>query len=279
MTFEPTDATRLLELVHERAASNFLPDPRGIQPPAGATQYAVYNDASTHRKLEEQVASGKPKNIWVYTGLEVHNHHFGIERGYGGGGMPAETDLIEFLARSPELTLVKWNVLYGGQGYGGGTFAEGEGADSLLKYLAPVPLPSQRPDFACIEKALRGLLLLTEPRDIFELAHFEAGEWMCRAVVLYKHDTSDIIREQTWQNSFAGSEPHRQQVEKIGRTVTYRCDVPGRVVRSLSDHDEVIATRPGAPEIKYFKQLGFVLQFGYSMKMGFYDHADEFPEN
>ncbi|WP_251957927.1 hypothetical protein [Nostoc commune] len=56
--------------------------------------------------------------VWQIIG--VCDGNFGIESGYGGiTGIDnqADTSLIVTLAQSPELTLVDWRVVSGGDGY------------------------------------------------------------------------------------------------------------------------------------------------------------------
>ncbi|MBD2185912.1 hypothetical protein H6S82_27330 [Planktothrix sp. FACHB-1355] len=53
----------------------------------------------------------------------------------GSVGGEVETDLIVKLSHSPNLTMVKWAVVYGGNGYNYTDMATGTSTAELLDYL------------------------------------------------------------------------------------------------------------------------------------------------
>jgi hypothetical protein len=135
MAFEPDDAPLLLRLVPQHIGADFQLVPCEIEAQRSVPHSLCYTDERTHQKLVEQVEAGQRKNIWIYSEIRVQESQLEIEAGFCGMKMASETALIVALARSPELSLRRWSVRYGGQGYGSGALAEGEDAASLLKYL------------------------------------------------------------------------------------------------------------------------------------------------
>jgi hypothetical protein len=77
------------------------------------------------------------KGIYAYEFIRVCGHDINIERVFGGaegdGRNASETLLM--LAQSPELTWIKWEITYGGDGHRGGTAATGETGADLRFYL------------------------------------------------------------------------------------------------------------------------------------------------
>jgi hypothetical protein len=101
----------------------------------------VYIDQGNYAALAANLAGVRPQILWIYHTIEVRGADLSLERGYGGYPAehgPTETALIRNLARRPELTLEKWTVGYGGQGYPPGQVAAGSGAAQLLAYLQDV---------------------------------------------------------------------------------------------------------------------------------------------
>ena len=75
-------------------------------------------------------------NIWIYNIITVCGSDLKIERGYGGSVRgEVETDLIVKLLNSPNLTMIKWEVTYGGNGYNYIQMANGVSRSQLLDYL------------------------------------------------------------------------------------------------------------------------------------------------
>ena len=98
----------------------------------------LYADRASYPRLVANLAGGRPQNIWIYHAIEVCGPSLTIERGYGGyPGLhgAAETGLIVALASLPEITLVDWQVSYGGEGYAPGQAMAGASGAELLAYL------------------------------------------------------------------------------------------------------------------------------------------------
>jgi hypothetical protein len=139
--FAPDDATRLAELARRHELPGFayqrIADrPCRVHPQPHA--YDLYVDAGNAAALTKNIAGSESRNIWVYHTIEVCGPQITIERGYGGypdAHGATETGLIGTLAQAPELTLVRWEVGYGGQGYPSGQVASGATAAELLGYL------------------------------------------------------------------------------------------------------------------------------------------------
>jgi hypothetical protein len=228
------------------------------------------------QNLHDIRASGQRRNVWVYSVIRFSSNSIEFERGYGGGGGSGETALIVALASSPDLILKSWKVTSSYEGFEWNTIADGTSAEELLAYLRAKPLPQSKPDFGHVEKTLREALALPDIAALFKLADLTVGEWMCQAVVHYVHDTSQIVKEQDPLNRFAGSEPYTEQICRVVITVAEACDIPARLAQSLFDRNCIIGPHPTEPKYNLYKPLGFVLQFGYCMAMGYYDHPCEF---
>jgi hypothetical protein len=140
-TFAPADATSLALRVHHQRLPGFVYQRIADGPCRIHTQphaYDLYADAHNAAALANNIAGQEASNIWVYHVIEVCGPQLAIERGYGGypdSHGATETNLLRALAQAPELTLVSWEVGYGGQGYPAGQIAAGATAAELLAYL------------------------------------------------------------------------------------------------------------------------------------------------
>lgn len=140
-TFAPTDATQLAARIRQHPLAG-LRHYRVTNGPCRQHQhtstYDLYADQANYAALKANFESDTPQNIWIYHAIEVCGSDLRIERGYGG--YPdlydvTETDLIVMLAHATDLTLLKWDVGYSGDGYPTGSVATGTTAIELLAYL------------------------------------------------------------------------------------------------------------------------------------------------
>ena len=104
--------------------------------------YELYSDPHSAFQLQANLAGASPSNIWIYHVIECCGSDLMIERGYGGypdeiAGQ-AETDLLVVLAHTADLTLTKWQIVAGGDGFASETVAQGTDGAALLAYLAPL---------------------------------------------------------------------------------------------------------------------------------------------
>jgi hypothetical protein len=138
--FNPTQGQRLAELVRQQPLPGFkyyraidrrcwLHNHKAV--------YDLYIDEDSYQQLVAQIEGRKVGNIWIYDSIAVCGSDLKIERGYGGGsvGGDAETNLIVKLLQIPDLTLVKWAIMYGGNGYEYKDLDAGTRAVELLNYL------------------------------------------------------------------------------------------------------------------------------------------------
>ncbi len=140
-SFAPECAGQLERLVGEQPPPGFahLRVANGpCQLHGHITSYDVYVDERNYATLAANYAGQATRNIWIYHTVELCGADLRVERGYGGypgAHAAAETELIARLARDPALTLLSWQVGYGGQGYPPGLAASGNSAAALLAYL------------------------------------------------------------------------------------------------------------------------------------------------
>lgn len=138
--FHPTQSQRLAELVRQHPLPGFKYY-RAIDRPCwlhdhNAT-YDLYIEEDRYQQILAQIEGRKVGNIWIYALIAVCGSDLKIERGYGGGSLSGdgETDLIVELLQIPDLTIVKWAIMYGGNGYEYKDMATGTSAVELLDYL------------------------------------------------------------------------------------------------------------------------------------------------
>ncbi len=138
-TFKPTDAPQLAELVRKHSLPGFK-HYRATNSPCwlhnhNAT-YDLYIDEYHYEQMVANIEGKNPGNVWIYNIITVCESDLKIERGYGGSvGGEVETDFIVKLSQSPNLTMVKWAVVYGGDGYNYTNMATGTSTAELLDYL------------------------------------------------------------------------------------------------------------------------------------------------
>jgi len=109
-------------------------------------------------------------------------------------------------------------------------------------------LPTEKPDFAKIEKELRATLTQPGIAFVLELGDFKVKEWICQAVLLHK--VKDIM-------------PHWNKITEVVNSVAKKCHVPGRAAGYYID--------PQDPQ----RMIGTTIEFGYSTEVG-YDYENEF---
>lgn len=140
-TFVPTDAEQLAARIRQHPLAG-LRHYRVTNGPCRQHQhtstYDLYADQANYAALVANFERDTPQNIWIYHTIEVCGPDLLIERGYSG--YPdlydtTETDLIVMLAQAPDLTLLRWEVGYSGDGYPAGSVATGTTAMELLAYL------------------------------------------------------------------------------------------------------------------------------------------------
>ncbi|MFE4106074.1 hypothetical protein [Almyronema epifaneia] len=136
-TFAPHQAQMLAEQVRQHLPAGFVYYPEG-----GHSQpdklYASYLDQATYNHLMALQQGAKPSNLWFTGTIEVQDHNLYICNALAGREY-GETDLIQAIARSPELIWQQWQVSYGGEGYADGVAAAGTRAAELLAYLRAAP--------------------------------------------------------------------------------------------------------------------------------------------
>ncbi len=140
--FAPADAAALSAAVRRHAPPSFVYSQlrddicRSHRQPHS---YELYSDPHSAPQLQANLAGTTPSNIWIYHLIECCGSDLTIERGYGGypGGAAdqEETDLLIALARAPELTLLQWQVVAGGDGFASESVAQGTDGATLLAYL------------------------------------------------------------------------------------------------------------------------------------------------
>ena len=140
--FAPSDSKKLAQLVCQHPLPGFVLDQElNTHKLNQCTIYNVYVDQTTYAQLMANRESGQHKNIWIYSQIEVCDHQLIIERSFGVRGRQNEIELIEMLLQSPEVKLVDWKVIGGGQGYSETQVATGVTAEELMNYLKAKPLP------------------------------------------------------------------------------------------------------------------------------------------
>lgn len=138
-TFELTEAPQLASLVRQHTLPGFkyyratncfcwLHN--------HSANYDLYIDEYHYEQMVANIEGKGAENVWIYNTIAVCGSDLKIERGYGGSvGGEVETDLIIKLSHSPNLTMVKWAVVYGGNGYNYTQMANGMREAQLLDYL------------------------------------------------------------------------------------------------------------------------------------------------
>lgn len=122
-TFKPAEALQLAELVSQHSLPGFK-------------HYDLYIDEYHYEQVVANIENKNPGNVWIYNIITVCGSDLKIERGYGGAKEgEVETDLIIKLSQSPNLTMIKWAVVYGGNGYDYTYIATGISTAELLDYL------------------------------------------------------------------------------------------------------------------------------------------------
>ncbi|MBE9001703.1 hypothetical protein IQ274_26715 [Nostoc sp. LEGE 12447] len=261
-TFAPSDAKRLAALVRQHPLlgfehCNFVG--KLINAPCGDANtpgsYDLYVDQSNYAEVMSGIQRDEPivtvaHYVWQIIG--VCDRKFGIECGYGGitgTHNQADTSLIMTLAQSPELTLVDWRVVSGGDGYSSVFFRTGKSAAELLAYLQMRP---EKPDFVQIERELR--LALSDPAlsKIYRLGECKINGWRLEVVVL--HNIEKIT------SSYGGEgwdmTPHVIKLDKIAQTVSDKCKVPSCAGGAAHAPDD------------FYTLIGSHLSFGYPRRVG-----------
>ncbi len=136
----PSEASDLADFIAHYLPPNFSKNPAALLRP-GCTRYAQYVDQHTYDKLQAQ-AKGDDAPVWLAALIEVCDHTLSI-RNLLGGNDYGETPLLIHLAKSQTVNLQQWRVSYSGDGYQGGTMAQGDDARSLLAYLQQQDCASQ----------------------------------------------------------------------------------------------------------------------------------------
>lgn len=140
LTFDGGCAAELVTAVQANAPIGF--SPVDVTPAADADVQQPtlwYVDEQNAAQFAANHTGQGAQNIWVYHAIMVRDTMLTIERGYGGYTSQhdaAETRLAIDLACDTRLTLVRWAITAGGDGYPTLTIATGDGDDSLLRYLA-----------------------------------------------------------------------------------------------------------------------------------------------
>lgn len=261
-TFAPSDAKRLAALVRQHPLSGFerchfvgklINAPCGDCNTPGS--YDLYVDQSNYAEVMSGIQRDEPivtvaHCVWQIIG--VCDRNFGIESGYGGiTGTENQTDtsLLVALAQSPELTLVDWRVVSGGDGYASVFFRTGTSAAELLAYLQMQP---EKPDFLKIERELR--LALSDPAlsKIYRLGECKINGWRLEAIVLHDiQKTTSSYGGEGWDMT-----PHTSELSKVAQTVSDKCKVPGcagGAAHALND---------------FYTLIGSHLSFGYRRQEG-----------
>jgi len=224
-----------------------------------------------------------PGIIWATHQLYMDGAH---ESGYGfGAGGPsggpvvtAQNELIVSLLQAPELTLTKWEIIGGGGGYEDKILTTGTSSAELLAYLQTQPLPVEKPDFEIVEQVLREVLSEPEMAHL-DLFRFEAGEWVCRVIIVFRVAGSKYRLPKKSLGELYDT------VDKVRETVCNKCNIPGRggtcfhhsSIRYENPEDSKYQNNRGEDVYFITHLTGSILQFGYCLYTGHYDHEDEFP--
>lgn len=140
LTFTAACAPMLVAAVQTAAPIGFSPVYVTPAASADAQQPTLwYVDEQNAAQFAANHTGQGAQNIWVYHAITVQDATLTIMRGYGGypgQHHEAETRLAIDLACDTRLTLVRWAITAGGDGYPTLTIADGGGGNSLLNYLA-----------------------------------------------------------------------------------------------------------------------------------------------
>ncbi|MEO0457619.1 MAG: hypothetical protein AAF152_13715 [Cyanobacteria bacterium P01_A01_bin.114] len=138
-TFEPTDAVNLAAIVRQNLPASFVHNETFVDAHDQQKHviYDAYLDKRAYDKLVAMEKGGEPQNIWFLGSIKVRDHELFVSHMLAGVEY-GETDLIVAIAQSPNLTLRKWRVSYGGDGYASGEAASGASTTELLEYLGGV---------------------------------------------------------------------------------------------------------------------------------------------
>ncbi|MFB2970456.1 hypothetical protein ACE1CD_15905 [Aerosakkonema sp. BLCC-F183] len=138
-TFKPSEGLQLAEEVRQQPLPGFKHYTATNSPcwlHNHNASYDLYMDEYHYEQLVANIEGKNAANIWIYNIITVCGCDLKIERGYGGSlGGEVETDLILKLSHSPNLTIVKWAVVCGGNGYNYTDMATGTSTAELLDYL------------------------------------------------------------------------------------------------------------------------------------------------
>ncbi|NTV99820.1 MAG: hypothetical protein HGA19_00775 [Oscillochloris sp.] len=122
--------------------------PAGFSPCFTANEYCTYHeqvcsydtfiDTSNLETYTNNLTDQAAQNIWVYNLIRTHRDMLEFISGYGGRGeitSCAETALLHALLDAPQITLHRWEVYAGGDGYAYRTLRNGTDTASLRAYL------------------------------------------------------------------------------------------------------------------------------------------------
>lgn len=103
----------------------------------GCAAYTLI-DNSNAAVYQNNLRGSEQHNIWIYNLIQVYHDTVMVEAGYGGRGdayARLETGLLVHLFVNPGITLQRWQVLAGGNGYDYSLLQGGTDAGSFLAYL------------------------------------------------------------------------------------------------------------------------------------------------
>lgn len=95
-------------------------------------------DTANAEAYGSNLRGGKQTNLWIYNAVQIHSTVIEIESGYAGRGAGhsrVETAFIVDIVTRPAITLQRWSVLAGGDGYAHQVIREGVGVASFMAYI------------------------------------------------------------------------------------------------------------------------------------------------
>jgi hypothetical protein len=251
-TFDPSNAQRLAELVQRHLPDGFVRD-EDFYTPQRRPKYMTYDsylDSRTYNRMVAMRESGQEQVVSGVGEIEVRDHEFIISH---YDSFYDEKELVMTIAQSSDLMLREWKVTYGGNLYAWGELAKGTTAQELIDYLHWKELPDEKPDFEQIKIELQNAMLQAEISEVFELGEFVVGDWLCQALILYKHEP--------FPDAWSLFET------LVVEPVSHKCQVPGNARRGSSP----------VPQDKSIAAYGNYIQFGYARWSG-HEYEDEFQD-